>query len=305
MKLVRVRRIARLGQYVYPASCLVIGAIVWKYPPSDHLFVMLAIGAGVLCMWGVLRIAFRWLEDATAEQSRLGKELIQSQKVLALGEISTGIAHEINNPLNIILREVELLRTQLDAPPSSNDLGEIRDSLDSILGQVERCSEITHKLLDFARHRRPVSQFADINLLMEDMLSLVERESGTDSIWIVRAFDDLMPMVKTDPPLLRQVFLNLLINAVQAMGKSGVIFVSTYCEDGMACVEVRDTGPGISPDDIKRIFNPFYTTKPPGDGTGLGLSVSLRIINELGGSLCVKSDPGEGATFTVRIPIDH
>ncbi|WP_319543268.1 ATP-binding protein [uncultured Pseudodesulfovibrio sp.] len=304
MKLLRVRRIARLGQYAYPASCLLIAAVVWKFPPRDHILLMVGIIATVTAMWLLLRTSSRWLDDATAEQSRLGKELIQSQKVLALGEISTGIAHEINNPLNIILREVELLRMQLESPPSPEEMEEIQDSLDSILGQVERCSEITHKLLDFARHRRPVSQFADINLLMEDMLSLVERESGSDSIWIVRAFDDLLPMVKTDPPLLRQVFLNLLINAVQAMGKSGVIFVSTFCEKNMVCIEVRDTGPGIPPEDIKRVFNPFYTTKPPGEGTGLGLSVSLRIVNELGGTISVKSTAGEGASFTVRIPIE-
>lgn len=304
MKLLRVRRVARLGQYVYPASCLLIAAVVWKFPPFEHAFIMAVIASIIVGMWALLRISARWLDEATAEQSRLGKELIQSQKVLALGEISTGIAHEINNPLNIILREVELLRMQLDSPPPPEVMSEIQGSLDSIFGQVERCSEITHKLLDFARHRRPVSQFADINLLMEDMLSLVERESGTDSIWIVRAFDDLMPMVKTDPPLLRQVFLNLLINAVQAMGKSGVIFVSTFCEKSMVCIEVRDTGPGIPPEDLKRVFNPFYTTKAPGEGTGLGLSVSLRIVNELRGDITVKSAPGEGAAFTVRIPIE-
>ncbi len=112
-------------------------------------------------------------------------------------------------------------------------------------------------------------------------------------------------MVQTDPPLLRQVFLNLLINAVQAVEDGGTIVVSTYCDGGMACAEVRDDGPGIASSDLERVFNPFFTTKPPGKGTGLGLSVSLRIVNELGGDIKLKSEPGNGAAFTVRIPLNN
>ena len=131
----------------------------------------------------------------------------------------------------------------------------------------------------------------------------MERETGPKNIRIIRLLDKHMPQVETDPPLLRQVFLNILINAVQAVDKDGTIFVTTYCTGDKACAEIRDTGPGIPHDDWARVFNPFFTTKQPGEGTGLGLSVSLRIINELGGNITVDSPPEKrGARFTVCIP---
>ncbi|MBG0788921.1 MAG: two-component sensor histidine kinase [Desulfovibrionaceae bacterium] len=303
MNLARARRAITLGQYVYPASCLAIAAMAWERDRTGGAATIAAALGLAGIMWWVLRLAARWLGAASAEREDIGNQLIQSQKTLALGEISTGIAHEINNPLNIIVQEAELIRVNLNSDPSPEALREIRDSLDVIDSQVSRCSDITHKLLDFARSRKTVSQFADINRLLEDMLALVERETGPKNIRIVRLFDDDMPLIKTDPPLLRQVFLNILINAVQAVEKDGGIFVTTYCTNDRACAEIRDTGPGIPAQDWSRVFNPFFTTKPPGEGTGLGLSVSLRIINELGGNITVDSPPDKrGARFTVCIP---
>jgi signal transduction histidine kinase len=303
MNLSRARRIVRLGQYACPASCVAIAAIAWERSVAGNaatVGVALGLAAAV---WVLLRISTRRLDEACQEQADIGKQLIQSQKTLALGEISTGIAHEINNPLNIIMQEAELIRVTLVSPPSPEAMQEVQSSLDVIFAQVNRCSDITHKLLDFARSRRTVAQFADINRLMEDMLTLVERDTVPKNIRVVRLFDEHMPMVMTDPPLLRQVYLNILINAVQAVKKDGLIFVTTYCTNDRACAEIRDTGPGIPPEDWARVFNPFYTTKQPGEGTGLGLSVSLRIVNELGGCITVDSPPDrQGARFTVCIP---
>jgi signal transduction histidine kinase len=138
---------------------------------------------------------------------------------------------------------------------------------------------------------------------MEDMVTLIERDAFPRNIKIIRLFSENMPDIKTDPPLLRQVFLNILINAVQAVNKDGAIYITTYYDSEWACAEIRDSGPGIRPEDWERIFNPFYTTKPPGEGTGLGLSVSLRIVDELGGTISVDSPPDKkGARFTVCIP---
>jgi len=303
MNLSRARRAVRLGQYAYPASCVVIAAAAWHRSATGS-----AAAAGVAlglaaAMWALLRLSARWLDAAGREQADMGEQLIRSQKTLALGEISTGIAHEINNPLNIIMQEAELIRVNLVSPHSPEAMREIQGSLDVIVAQVGRCSDITHKLLDFARSRRTVAQPADINRLLEDMLTLVERDTVPKNIRVVRLFDEDMPMVMTDPPLLRQVYLNILINAVQAVKKDGLIFVTTYCTADRACAEIRDTGAGIPPEDWARVFNPFYTTKQPGEGTGLGLSVSLRIINELGGCITVDSPPDRrGARFTVCIP---
>lgn len=303
MKLSRARRAVWLGQYVCPASCLAVAAVMWCHQAAGNAVAIAATLGLAGAMWLALHISSRWLKQASAEQADMGDQLIQSQKILALGEISTGIAHEINNPLNIIMQEAELIRVTLAAPPSPEGMREIRGSLDVIFSQVNRCSDITHKLLDFARSRRTVCQFADVNRLLEDMLVLVERETVPNNIRVIRLFDDTLPMVRTDPPLLRQVFLNILINAVQAVKKDGLIFVSTYCTDDTACAEIRDTGPGIPPEELTRVFNPFHTTKPPGEGTGLGLSVSLRIVNELGGRITVDSPPDKGgARFTVCIP---
>ncbi len=303
MTLPKARRIVRLGQYVAPSVFLALAAIAWRRPSAGiEIAVPVVATLAAVGIWLLMRTTDQWLGHVCQEQSELGNQLIQSQKILALGEISTGIAHEINNPLNIIMQEAELMRVDLKEEVTPESLEEIRGSLDVILKQVERCSDITHKLLDFARNRVPISQVADINRLVEDMLGLLERGAGP-KIQIIKAFDNNLRPVKTDPPLLRQVFLNLLINAVQAVNNDGIIYVTTYCEGAMACVEVRDTGPGVAQADIDRIFNPFFTTKAPGEGTGLGLSVSLRIVTQLGGEIAVRSELGKGAAFIVRIPL--
>ncbi len=301
MNLARAKRVVQLGQYAYPVSFLMILGIAWKWPLQGSIItVFAAVG-----LWAFLRFSSRWLDDASDERLELKEQLIQSQKLLALGEISTGIAHEINNPLNIIMQEAELMRVNLVNDPTPDEMAETRESLEVVLKQVERCSDITHKLLDFARTRRPVTQTADINRLLMDMLALVERETDNKDIQIVKVFSSKLPKVKTDPPLLRQVFLNLLINAVQALDGGGMVFVTTQYKDKMACAEIRDTGPGIDDDDMERVFNPFYTTKPPGEGTGLGLSVSHRIVTQLGGEILLHSEPGKGAAFTVCIPTEN
>ncbi|EGB14544.1 integral membrane sensor signal transduction histidine kinase [Pseudodesulfovibrio mercurii] len=303
MSLTYARRVIMLGRSAYPVSCLAVGAAAWFHGRTGDGLALAAALAIVCGMWLLLFASSHWLGQAEAERDEMGEQLIQSQRVLALGELSTGIAHEINNPLNIILQEAELMRYDLALAPTAETMEEVRSSLDVIYAQVSRCSDITHKLLDLARNRKPVSQPADINRLVEDMLELVEREAGPREIHLHRRLSQDLPTVISDPPLLRQVILNLLINAIQAVDKDGDIFITTHREGNMAYTEIRDTGPGISEENRKRIFNPFFTTKAPGQGTGLGLSVSLRIINELGGDIQVASAPGKGATFTVRIPI--
>ncbi|WP_147820723.1 sensor histidine kinase [Salidesulfovibrio onnuriiensis] len=298
MSLVFARRASRLGIFFCPLSCLASGLLVLKWPgPGMALAAALAAA-----LWIAFRRVGKKLARACSSASDNDEQLFQSQKLMALGEISTGIAHEINNPLNIIMQESELMRMNIQELPADENLEDIQSSINVVCRQVERCSDITHKLLDFARNRKPVSQDADINRLVEDMLALVEREIGSKDILVVRSLQSGLPTLKTDPPLVRQVLLNLIINAVQALGEEGVILVSTFRADGMVCTEIRDTGPGIAPELQERIFNPFYTTKPPGQGTGLGLSVSLRIINQLGGDILVRSAPGKGAAFTVRLP---
>jgi signal transduction histidine kinase len=225
----------------------------------------------------------------------------------ALGELAAGIAHEINNPLAIIRQEAEyaqfyLKQSTLGASP---ELAEIKDSLREIITQVDRSREITRNLLDFARKREPVLQQVQMNRLIEDMARLVEKEAKTKTIDLIRNYALDLPVVTSDPPLLRQVILNLLNNASQALGRDGQITISTaLLPHQEIMITVEDSGPGISPEILPKIFDPFFTTKPQGQGTGLGLAICHGIIQKLGGRITAASPPGQGAAFTITLPLE-
>jgi two-component system NtrC family sensor kinase len=235
----------------------------------------------------------------------LDERLLQSQKLAAIGQLSAGIAHEINNPLAIIRQEAEwmqlLLTKEEIARPQERE--ELKGSLRQIVQQVDRCTEIVRNLLDFARKREPVIQAVDVNRTVEDMTMLVEKEARHHNIKIVREYDQNLPAIYSDAPQLRQVFLNLLTNAAHAIGKDGTITITTSRQgNGAVHIMISDTGCGIPPEDLKKIFDPFFTTKAEGKGTGLGLSICHGIIQRLGGEIGVQSTVGQGATFTIVLP---
>ncbi|MCX7822293.1 MAG: ATP-binding protein [Syntrophobacterales bacterium] len=268
------------------------------------VFIFGLLISNLLSLYGIYS-SLRFLQE---QQRQINEHLAQSHKLSALGEIVTGIAHEINNPLAIIYQEVQWIQHCLssDNPDSIN---EIKDSIQEVSRQVQRCRDVTHKLLEFARKRKPVTQPANLNEIIEEMVKLVEFTTVTSSpeetIKIERFYDENLPLIALDVPLIKQVILNLLINAVQAMeGKGGVIKVTTRY-DGKNSVEfsVIDTGCGIPPENIDKIFLPFFTTKAPGQGTGLGLSLSYTIVHSMGGTIEVESSIGKGSQFTVRLPL--
>ncbi|NJB68064.1 signal transduction histidine kinase [Desulfobaculum xiamenense] len=234
----------------------------------------------------------------------LDEQLIQTQKFAALGQLSSGIAHEINTPLAIIGQEAEWMEHLLEQPAASGDTATgLRHSLDQISTQVERCRTITHSMLQFARKAGTVPQPTDLNALVEDMALLVEKDAQGRGIRLVRSYDSTLPHVPTDSPLMRQVILNILNNAVQAVDRDGSVFLSSARNGQCAAIEISDTGPGIPKDSMDRIFDPFFTTKPPGKGTGLGLSICQGIVTRLGGTLSAENRPGSGAAFTIRLPL--
>lgn len=244
----------------------------------------------------------------TAEQQRraLDERLCRTEKISTVDEISAGIAHEINNPLGIIAQETQWIEHLLrsDSLKDAKTAGDLRDSLREISMQVDRCKEIVHKLLNLAREMEPVIQCADINDLIDDMAALVEREAGTKNIRVLKLLEPDLPIVYSDPPLLRQVVLNLLINATHAVEKDGTITVSTKSNKNDSVeIGVTDTGSGISAENLNKIFTPFFSTKPHGKGTGLGLAICRGIIERLGGSISVTSDVGKITTFTIHLPI--
>jgi len=240
--------------------------------------------------------------------SQLDEQLIQSQKLASIGELSAGVAHEINNPLAIIAQEAEWMQhlLKVDAFRDFTETSELNDSLGAIVQQVERSREITHKLLNFARKVEPVLQGANINGLVEDMARLVEKEATLANITIIRRYQDSLPLLNTDPPRVRQVVLNLLTNAIQAIHQKGTIMITTRQTSGDSVqIVIEDSGVGIPKENLHKVFDPFFTTKPPGKGTGLGLSICHGIVEKLGGRISVSSEVGKGTTFTVSLPLDQ
>jgi two-component system, NtrC family, sensor kinase len=238
----------------------------------------------------------------------LDERLLQSQKLAAIGELSAGIAHEINNPLAIIRQEAEwmgLLLRKLEGR-DLEEIAELNGSVRQIVQQVDRCTEITRNLLDFARKRDPVIQAVEVNRIIEDMTMLVEKEARHKNITIIRDYDQELPLIYSDAPQLRQVILNFLTNATQAIGKDGRITITTR-RRGSDAVDLifSDTGCGIPEENLRKIFDPFFTTKAPGKGTGLGLSICHGIILCLGGQISVESQVGQGATFTITLPLSR
>lgn len=268
----------------------------------------LAWGVAALLLAGfsliLNRLQLKRLADALRRRLGEDERLWQTQKLAALGELAAGLAHEINNPLAVIRQEAEWLGRLLHRAPDFPELAEIQDSLKEIVRQVERSREITHSLLNLARKQEPVLQEVDLNRLLESMALLVERETKPRQIELVRHYQADLPRVVTDAPLLRQVVLNLLNNARQAIEGPGTITLTSR-RAGPEHVElaVQDTGRGIPPEHLRDIFLPFFTTKPPGQGTGLGLALCHSIVLKLGGSIGVASRVGEGTTFTVRLPL--
>jgi two-component system, NtrC family, sensor kinase len=292
--------------YSYAATLLCAGLAVALALYGEIPFAAVALVVAFISFLSVRRLT-RLVARANEQKYHLDQQLIQSQKLAAIGELSSGIAHEINNPLAIMGQETEWIKhllkdNNLEAPGAPEEL---RDSLREIVGQVDRCKEITHKLLDFARKKEPLLQCADVNRLIEDMARLVDKEAAQNNIEIVREYHKSLPRVQTDPPLLRQVVLNILNNAAYAIGKDGAITIATR-QSGGDSVELTfsDTGCGIPKEQLDKIFDPFFTTKPPGKGTGLGLSISHSIIVKLGGRITVASDLGKGTTFTIHLPVE-
>jgi len=242
------------------------------------------------------------------EADRLNQQLLQAGKLASIGELSAGVAHEINNPLAIILTERQLLLdAATHAPITDPEFQEqFADSMNQIDIQVQRCKRITQNLLRFSRRTQSLIETVDLNAFLQEVVDLMEREARTSGIKFFSEPDPGLPPVLSDPSQLQQVFLNLITNAIDAHdGKPyGSIRITTLADPGRqrATVKVADSGSGIKPEHLNRIFDPFFTTKTVGKGTGLGLSICFSIVKRLGGSLTVQSEVGKGTEFTILLP---
>jgi PAS domain S-box-containing protein len=248
---------------------------------------------------GVIVGALGIMRDVTDEQ-RLAGQLLQQEKLAAVGQLVSGVAHELNNPLAGVMAFSELLLVSRSAHDD-----ETRRALETIHHEATRAAKIVSHLLTFARQRPAERMDADLNAIVTDTIALRRYALTAAQIELDLALDPTMTLTWADPFQLQQVVLNLLTNAEQALAEwTGPrrIAVWTRRDAESLTIAVSDTGPGIPPDQRDRIFNPFYTTKPVGQGTGLGLSISDGIVREHGGQIRVESYPGHGATFLVQLP---
>lgn len=248
----------------------------------------------------------RRLESYDRRRAELGHQMGQMEKMATVGRLAAGIAHEINNPLQMITNQAGWIGELLpdEDPALVRNLDEYRKSIEQIKHHVRRAGTITHRLLGFSRKISAEKQSVQLNDLIEEALSFVEREASYNNIMIVRNFREDLPTTMTDGPQLQQVFLNLINNAIDAVGQGGSLEISTAVDSqGRLVVEFADNGPGIKPENIKQIFDPFFTTKEPGKGTGLGLYISYDIVQKLGGTIQVTNRQSGGAVFTIVLPV--
>ncbi len=269
-----------------------------------HLAALTILLVSILTTRHLVRV----IKDRDAEADQLGRQLMEAGKMASLGELSAGVAHEINNPLAIILTERQILLDLLEQTQNLDEgfKKELMDSLNQMDAQINRCKRITHNLLRFSRRTRSVIEKVDLNAFLEEVVELMEREARSSGIKFQTDLDETLKPVLSDPSQLQQVFLNLITNAIDAHdGKPyGTVRIATRPDDEHRKVHIvfADTGCGIPKEILNKIFDPFFTTKAVGKGTGLGLSICYSIMQRLGGSISVKSQVGQGTEFTLTVP---
>ncbi len=239
------------------------------------------------------------VEERTRALRAAEAEVAQNEKLAAVGQLASGIAHELNNPLTGVLTFTSLLRKK--TPDGSRDA----EDLDLVIRETKRCAGIIRRLLDFAREKVPSKGYIDVNPLVEDVVRIVDRPATLQDIQIRSELDPALPPVWGEGDLIKQVVMNIVVNATQAVGDHGRVVVRSRLADdapGMVEIAISDNGSGIPPAHLQRIFEPFFTTKEVGKGTGLGLSVSYGIVKAHGGHIKVESAVGEGTTFRIQLP---
>ncbi|NOX19795.1 MAG: PAS domain-containing protein [Nitrospirae bacterium] len=240
-----------------------------------------------------------WIGRDITREKEYEERALQSEKLIALGELVAGIAHEINNPLSVIVgySEIMLQNNQL----SESD----RKRLEKIFQSGTRAANIITNLLEFARRKAPEQAPCNLNVIADKIIDLIHYELKSDGIRLIRSYAANLPSVMGDPTQLGQVILNILKNAHDALAdqdKPGEIEIKTYYDEKSVYVDITDNGPGIPEENLKRIFEPFFTTKDIGKGTGLGLSITYSIIKAHGGDIIIKNRPEGGIIVHITLP---
>jgi two-component system NtrC family sensor kinase len=261
--------------------------------------------AAVFMGYVISRNLAQRLAKAHHDRNVMAHQVIETGRLASIGELAAGIAHEINNPVAIMVQEAGWIDDLLgeDEPCSPENLEEIGRAVSQIRTQGDRCKEITYKLLSFARKTDPTVREVNLNEVVDEVIGLTSQKTRYANVLIETELSPDLPTIQASASELQQVLLNLVNNAIDAIESSGgVVTVATRPAGDEVVLEVRDTGKGIPEANLARIFDPFFTTKPVGHGTGLGLSICFGIVEKMGGRITVESEIEKGSTFTVFLP---
>ncbi|MBR4742121.1 MAG: sensor histidine kinase [Desulfovibrio sp.] len=268
-------------------SCLVIGS-------------MAIVLGSLFCT----RKLIGFLSAADEEKSQIDARMLQSSKMAALGKMAAGVAHEVNNPLMLIQENAGWIKDLLEDedPKTMQNYAEIEKSCVQIENHVKRAKGITQRMLGFGRRMNPGRTEVLLNTLLDEACEMLRAEANNRNIVIEKEYDAALPVIYSDPAQLEQIFINIIDNALDAIGSNGHVRISTQKQGEGVCILFTDDGPGMDEATKQRIFDPFFTTKKVGEGTGLGLAICFSLLEKLGGHISVQSSLGKGTQFTISLP---
>ena len=282
---------------------------------SFMIFVIMVLGGITITAlaYTLTSHIIRRMQRVDVEKQQLGQQLVRATRLAELGQMAAGFAHEINNPLQIMKSDrtlIEMIVSDLRKKGNLEepDVKDLEESLNQLKVQIERCAKITQTILEFGRKNEPEEKDVDVGAFISQGTSMISEKASVQGIRLKKEVSGQTPLLRADPSQLQQVLLNLLNNAIDAIterhgSEGGELSVQAGpAAGGRVRISVTDNGAGISPDNLKKIFTPFFTTKPPGKGTGLGLYVCYGIIEGMGGTMEVESQRGVGTTFIVHLP---
>ena len=245
------------------------------------------------------------IKKADEVQLAMLKDAEHTDKLASVGRLAAGVGHEINNPLAIINQKTGLIEDLLSMSEPFEHKETIEQCLQVVDQSVDRCRAITHRLLGFARRTEVCSEKVDINETIKEVLQFLENSMTYSRIKIELKLGDHLPALTSDRLQLQQILLNIINNAIDAIGKDGEVSIVTHLVAGDIRIVIQDNGPGIDEKTLSHIFETFYTTKETGKGTGLGLSITYGLIKKLGGDITVRSKLNAGTAFTLTLPLEN